>query len=100
MRTMKDYPGLGAMIRSLRLGYRIYRERFFLRISQERSLYRIDVAPLLGVGKSKTLDGHHFCWWEGDQDSLVESIKPLRSVLSVKKPISFLITETGDYAGK
>lgn len=92
---------LGIMLRSIRMGYRIFNNRYFLRISKEKALYRIDLAPFSGVDpKRKTWDGSHFCWWEAENTiTMINSIPCLKNVTAVHRPISFLITETGTYAG-
>lgn len=68
----------------------------------ERNLVRIDLGPFSGVDpKRKTWTGNHICWWDGEDEGiwLIQAIPCLQGIVKVHRPISFLITQTGEYAG-
>ena len=94
---------LGHTIRAFRLGYRWSRHGYFLRMSREgQQRVRIDIAPADNVPKHNTATKNHICWWEDSDDNgwgMIDQITPLKGVVAVHQPISFCITEEGEYAG-
>lgn len=105
MTRFRTFPNstLGQTIRAFRLGYRWTRHGYFLRISDDGGKrFRIDLAPADNVPKHNTATKSHLCWWEDSGDNgwgMIDQITPLKGVIRVKKPISFCITEEGEYAG-
>lgn len=92
-------PTLGQMIRALRLGYG-FTGFFFMRISGDNEPWKIELLPVDGK-PTKSNELHRVWWGRGNEcadckPSIVHDIKPLRGVVSVKRPIMFYVNNVGE----
>lgn len=91
---------LGMQIRATRLGF-FTLGKYYLRLSRHSDkLFRVELHPLTMIDSRAMASGTlHIVWWDQeDIQGLLDSIKPLRGVVRVKKHISFLVDEMGELA--
>jgi|SRR5882757_847217 len=91
---------LGMQSRAIRLSFFIL-GKYYLRLSRHSDeLFRVELHPLTMINGRAMASGDLYIVWcdQEDRQGLVDSIKPLRGVVRVKKYISFLIDEMGELA--
>lgn len=96
---MKErFVTFGSVVRGLRLGYGwSYKHGCFIRIDAQGPPWQITLAPNGGIPAKFQGSKEHVVWWENEETKeILNTIKPLASVRSVKRVIQFHV----DYEGE
>lgn len=91
-------PGVGMMIRGLRMGYCwSAKHGCFVRLTggDNGEPFMCEVHPLELIPNARKTGRLHWVWWEKDNAIDLDGIEALRNIVKVKRPFNFYFDNDG-----